>query len=42
MKISNIGYMGYSNGQLETSSGTGRGERGEPGVTKGFCVEPCG
>ena len=22
--------MGYSNGQLETSSGTGRGERGEP------------
>ena len=32
MKISNIGYMGYSNGQLETSSGTGRGERGEPGL----------
>ena len=24
--------MGYSNGQLETSSGTGRGERGEPGL----------
>ena len=23
--------MGYSNEQLETSSGTGRGERGEPG-----------
>ena len=32
MKISNIGYMGYSNGQLETSSGTGKGERGEPGI----------
>ena len=32
MKISNIGYMGYSNVQLETSSGTGRGERGEPGL----------
>ena len=32
MKISNIGYMGYSNGQLETSSGTGWGERGEPGL----------
>ena len=31
-QISNIGYMGYSNGQLETSSGTGRGERGEPGL----------
>ena len=25
-------YMGYSNGQLETSSGTGQGERGEPGL----------
>ena len=24
--------MGYSNGQLETSSGTRRGERGEPGL----------
>ena len=24
--------MGYSNGQLETSSGTGRGEGGEPGL----------
>ena len=24
--------MGYSNGQLETSSGTGRGERGDPGL----------
>ena len=24
--------MGYSNGQLETSSGTGQGERGEPGL----------
>ena len=24
--------MGYSNGQLETSSGTGRGERGVPGL----------
>ena len=24
--------MGYSNGQLETSSGTGRGEKGEPGL----------
>ena len=23
--------MGYSNGQLETSSGTGRGEKGDPG-----------
>ena len=32
MKISKKGYMGYSNGQLETSSGTGRGERGEPGL----------
>ena len=31
MKISKTIYMGYSNGQLETSSGTGRGERGEPG-----------
>ena len=26
--------MGYSNGQLETSSGTGRGERGEPGLPR--------
>ena len=32
MKISNTGYMGYSNGQLETSLGTGKGERGEPGL----------
>ena len=24
--------MGYSNGQLETSSGTGQGEKGEPGL----------
>ena len=24
--------MGYSNGQLETSSGTGQSERGEPGL----------
>ena len=32
MKISKKDYMGYSNGQLETSSGTGRGERGEPGL----------
>ena len=24
--------MGYSNGQLETSLGTGQGERGEPGL----------
>ena len=24
--------MGYSNGQLETSSGAGKGERGEPGL----------
>ena len=24
--------MGYSNGQLETSSGTGRGEKGDPGL----------
>ena len=24
--------MGYSNGQLETSTGTGQGERGEPGL----------
>ena len=26
--------MGYSNGQLETSSGAGRGERGEPGLPR--------
>ena len=32
MKISKKSYMGYSNGQLETSSGTGRGEKGEPGL----------
>ena len=32
MKISKKSYMGYSNGQLETSSGTGQGERGEPGL----------
>ena len=32
MKISNIRYMGYSNGQLDILSGTGRGERGEPGL----------
>ena len=32
MKISKSVYMGYSNGQLEISSGTGRGERGEPGL----------
>ena len=32
MKISKTIYMGYSNGQLETSSGTGRGEKGEPGL----------
>ena len=32
MKISKTIYMGYSNGQLERSSGTGRGERGEPGL----------
>ena len=32
MKLSKSIYMGYSNGQLETSSGTGRGERGEPGL----------
>ena len=25
--------MGYSNGQLETSSGTGRGEKGDPGLS---------
>ena len=24
--------MGYSNGQLETSSGTGQGEKGDPGL----------
>ena len=32
MKISKINYMGYSNGQLETSSGTGKGEKGELGL----------
>ena len=32
MKISKKSYMSYSNGQLETSSGTGQGERGEPGL----------
>ena len=32
MKISKKSYKGYSNGQLETSSGTGRGEKGEPGL----------
>ena len=32
MKISKTSYMGYSNGQLETSSGTGRGEKGDPGL----------
>ena len=32
MKISKKDYMGYSNGQLEKSSGTVRGERGEPGL----------
>ena len=32
MKLSKSIYMGYSNGQLETSSGTGWGERGEPGL----------
>ena len=32
MKISKKSYMGYSNGQLETSSGTGRGEKGDPGL----------
>ena len=32
MKLSKSIYMGYSNGQLETSSGTGKGERGEPGL----------
>ena len=32
MKISKSIYMGCSNGQLETSSGTGRGEKGEPGL----------
>ena len=32
MKISKKSYMGYSNGQLETSSGTRQGERGEPGL----------
>ena len=32
MKISKKSYMGYSNGQLETSSGTGQGEKGEPGL----------
>ena len=34
MKISKIAYMGYSNGQLETSSGTGKRERGEPGLPR--------
>ena len=32
MKISKKSYMGYSNGQLETSSGTGRGEKGDPNL----------
>ena len=32
MKISKKSYMGYSNGQLETSSGTGWGEKGDPGL----------
>ena len=32
MKISETIYMRYSNGQLETSFGTGRGEKGEPGL----------
>ena len=32
MKISKSIYMGYSNGQLETSSGIGQGEKGEPGL----------
>ena len=32
MKISKKSYMGYSNGQLKTSSGTGRGEKGDPGL----------
>ena len=32
MKISKISYMGYSNGQLETSGRTGKGEKGEPGL----------
>ena len=32
MKLSKISYMGYSNGQLKTSSGTGKGEKGEPGL----------
>ena len=32
MKLSKKSYMGYSNGQLETSSGTGRGEKGDPGL----------
>ena len=32
MKLSKSIYMGYSNGQLETSLGTGQGERGEPGL----------
>ena len=32
MKISKSIYMGYSNGQQEKSFGTGKGERGEPGL----------
>ena len=39
MKISKSIYIGYSNGQLETSSGTGRSERGEPGLPRiGFSL----
>ena len=30
--MSKINYMGYSNGQLERSSGTRKGELGEPGL----------
>ena len=32
MKLSKSIYMGYSIGQLLTSSGTGKGEGGEPGL----------
>ena len=40
MKISKKSYLGYSNGQLETSSGTGRGEKGDPGLPEiGFNLD---
>ena len=32
MKISKIIYVGYSNGQLESSLASGKGEKGDPGL----------